>query len=103
MLVGHSKGNYSIDNALRGWLAADQATNGPVPSDLCIVTLGAVVRLPSQFARVHQFIGQIDFFGMMNSRVGLEHVWVPKAGHSLNALVPGHLAVSEALRAVGVR
>lgn len=103
LLVGHSKGNYSIDNALRGWLAAGKATSVPVPSDLCIVTLGAVIRFPSEFTRVYQFIGQVDFFGMMNSRVALEHVRVPGAWHSLNTMVPGPLAVSEALRAVGVR
>jgi len=100
LLVGHSKGNYSIENALEGWITADKKT--PVPSDLCIITLGAVVRFPSEFSNnVHQFIGQTDFFGMMNSQFTPERVYVPGAGHSLNTLSPGHLSVKDALNSVG--
>ncbi len=102
LLVGHSKGNYSIENALEGLLAACKKTGTPISSDLCIVTLGAVIRFPSEFPNVHQFIGQVDFFGMMNSRAFLRRVQVPGAWHSLNTLMPGHLPVREALQAVEV-
>ncbi len=100
LLVGHSKGNYSIENALEGWTAAGKKTNTPVTTDLCIITLGAVIRFPPEFSNVHQFIGQIDYFGMMNSRSMLERTSVPGAWHSLNTLMPGHLSVKEALASV---
>lgn len=100
LLVGHSKGNYSIENALEGWMAAGKKTNTPVATDLCVVTLGAVVRFPSEFSNVHQFIGQVDYFGMMNSRPALDRTSVPGAWHSLNTLMPGHLSVKEALESV---
>lgn len=103
LLVGHSKGNYSIENALEGWLEAHKRTDTPVHSALCIVTLGAAIRFPSEFANVHQFIGQIDYFGMLNSRASVERVEVPGAWHSLNTMMPGHLSVKEALQALDVR
>lgn len=99
LLVGHSKGNYSIENALEGWVAGGTGAGGR--SDLCIVTLGAVIRFPEEFTNVHQFIGRADLFGMMNSRFGLDHEAVPWAWHSLNTGLPGHLGVAEALRAAG--
>lgn len=102
LLVGHSKGNYSIENALQGWLEAHRKTRTPISPNLCIVTLGAVLRFPPEFANVHQFIGGVDGFGMINSRPLVEHVRVSGAWHSLNTRLPGHLSVIEALQAVGV-
>lgn len=102
LLVGHSKGNYSIENALEGWLSACKGANKSIPSDLCIVTLGAAIRFATEFASVHQFIGQIDFFGMLNSRLALNCVIVPGCWHSLNSSLPGHLSVEEVLQSAGV-
>jgi hypothetical protein len=104
ILVGHSKGNYSIENALEGWLLVGRRTGAPVPTDLRVVTLGAVIHFPAAFTNVHQFIGEVDAFGMMNSRllVGGAHL-VPGAWHSLNRAMPGHLAVAGALAVAGVR
>ncbi len=103
LLLGHSKGNYSIENALEGWITAYKKTNTTVISDLCIITLGAVIRFPSELNNVHQFIGQIDLLGMVNSRPALERVAVPGAGHSLNTLMPYCLSVEEALKSAGFR
>ena len=97
LLVGHSKGNYSIENALEGWLSASEKTSSSIPFDLCVVTLGAVIRFPEEFTNVHQFIGQEDFFGMLNSRPLLDCTLVAGAWHTLNTLIPGHLPVNEAL------
>jgi hypothetical protein len=102
LLVGHSKGNYSIANALEGWLSARRRAGAPAPRDLCVVTLGAVIRFPEELSDVHQFLGQADYFGWLNSRHLVDHVDVPGAWHSLNSLLPGHLSVDEALRRAGV-
>jgi hypothetical protein len=97
-LIGHSKGNYSIDNALRGWVRACNRTGKPLHGDLCIVTLGAVIRLPAEFSNVHQFIGTVDYFGMMNSRPFLDCCLVPGRWHSLNTRFRSELSVHDALR-----
>ena len=99
LVVGHSKGNLSIENALGGLLSACHKTGASVASDLCIVTLGAVTRFPPEFSNVHQFIGSNDFFGMMNSRPLVPREWMPHDWHSLNTALPGHLPVHAALRA----
>jgi hypothetical protein len=103
LVVGHSKGNLSIENALEGLLAANRKTGAPVPSHLCIVTLGAVTRFPSEFTNVHQFLGSIDYFGMMYSRPFLPREWAPYNWHSLNTALPGHLTVHDALQKAAVR
>jgi hypothetical protein len=102
LLLGHSKGNYSIENALEGWLSARGRAETSAPSHLTVVTLGAVVWFRSVLSNVHQFIGGIDLFGMMNSRPGVARVWVPGAGHSLNPALPDHLSVVQALQLAGV-
>lgn len=103
LVVGHSKGSLSIENSLEGWLAACKTTGTPIHSNLCIVTLGAVIRFPSEFQNVHQFIGRIDYLGIMNSRPLVERVVVPNAWHSLNSAMPGHLSVRQALQSVDLR
>jgi hypothetical protein len=102
LLVGHSKGSYSIENALEGWLDLRRDAPSPVHVDLHVVTLGAVIWFPPEFAHLHQFIGRIDYFGMLNSRVFVQRIGVPGAWHSLNTSVPGHLSVTSALESVDV-
>ncbi len=103
LVVGHSKGSLSVENALEGWLASCKTTGAPIHSNLCIVTLGAVIRFPSAFQNVHQFIGQIDYLGIMNSRPLVERVVAPNAWHSLNSAMPGHLSVRQALKSLDLR
>jgi hypothetical protein len=102
LLVGHSKGNYSIANALEGWLAARRLRATPLGAQPGVVTLGAVIRFPEELTDVHQFLGRADWFGWVNSRHSVAHTDVPGAWHSLNSLVPGHLSVSEALERAGI-
>ncbi|HOK46619.1 MAG TPA: hypothetical protein PLA43_02840 [Bryobacteraceae bacterium] len=100
LLVGHSKGNYSIENALEGWIS--ELRNGcmQVPPRLRIITLGAVIWFPPEFSNLHQFIGQIDYFGMLNSRIFVKRICVPGAWHSLNRdMRCSCLSVKEALAA----
>lgn len=100
LLVGHSKGNYSIENALHGWLAAKGRKADLSPATLCVVTLGAVIRFDDAFGNVHQFIGSVDALGYANSRPGLDAALLPGRWHSLNSKLTGSMAVREALDAV---
>jgi hypothetical protein len=97
LLVGHSKGNYSIENALRGWLAARGNKADLSPATLCVVTLGAVIRFDPAFRNVHQFIGSVDALGHANSRPGLDAARLPGRWHSLNSRLAGAISVREAL------
>lgn len=65
---------------------------------LHVVTLGAVADLPPRFRRVHQFIGEMDWFGGMNSRLQGPHTRVPNAWHHLNTARPFHLPVEQVLK-----
>ena len=100
LLVGHSKGNLSIENALEGVLSAPHAADAPVNRDICIVTLGAVIDFPSEFRNVHQFLGDVDALGLVNSRPCVPFERVPQTWHSLNEVLPGHMTVSDVLRKV---
>lgn len=97
LLVGHSKGNYSIENALEGWLSARGQRAELSPAALCVVTLGAVIRFPDAFENVHQFIGEVDLLGLANSRISLEAERMPGRWHSLNRALPGAMSVRDAL------
>ena len=99
-LVGHSKGNYSIENALEGWLEHARHAGTRLHPALCIVTLGAVIRFPPDLGELYQLIGQLDYFGLLNSRILVERIGVPGAAHSLNLALPGHLSVRGALETV---
>jgi len=100
LLVGHSKGNYSIENALEGWVSSRPSPAILEPFDLRIVTLGAVIWFPPECAKLHQFLGRIDYFGMLNSRIFVQRIAVPGVWHSLNSALPGHMSVADALEAV---
>ena len=100
LLVGHSKGNYSIENALEGCIQAKQAPGVTIDPNLCVVTLGAVARFPDYFTNVHQFLGTIDLLGLMNSQPLVKRESVAGAWHSTNEAVRGHLSVAEALARV---
>lgn len=102
LVLGHSKGSLSIENALEGVLDWCRSSGTPIPARLQVVTLGAVTHFPPEFPDVHQFLGRLDYFGMMNSRPLVGREWVEGAGHSLNTAVPGALSVSAALQAAGV-
>ena len=97
-LVGHSKGNLVIANALRGLLL-----KRPVEADrlsgLEILTLGAAVGFPIGFDKLFQVVGAGDAFGAMNSDATAD-CQVPGALHHLNPDIPCCLPLAEALAAV---
>ena len=76
-LVGHSKGNLVIANALRGLLLKRPAEAARL-SELEILTLGAAIGFPSGFDKLFQVVGGADAFGAMNSDAPANHV-VPAA------------------------
>jgi hypothetical protein len=100
LLVGHSKGNLSIENALEGVLDAAVHSTAAPDRNVCIVTLGAVLDFPAEYSNVHQFLGDVDVLGMVNSRPFIPFEGVPGAWHSLNETLPGHVTVSEVLEQV---
>lgn len=118
LLVGHSKGCYSIATALH-MLAKEKPDDAlALGKSLKIVTLGAVVGLPAAFSRVTQLLGKLDGFGLANSTSALTDwmlrvlggniteapfVAVPFATHSLNTrFFPFSLRVDQALDLAGV-
>ena len=56
--------------------------------------------MPGQFQDAQQLIGEIDWFGGLNSRADLHRVTVPGAWHHLNRRLPAHLDAEAAVRAV---
>lgn len=100
-LVGHSKGCLLIDFVLEQFVEELEGDDHPLYDRLKIITLGAVVDLPRQFGNVRQYLGALDWFGGMNSRLHVAHERIPNAWHHLNRSLPYHLdAVATLKRAV---
>ena len=97
LIVGHSKGNLLIDFALEKF-AKEFAKKHKYFDDLHIVSLGAVTNFPPQFTNVYQFLGGIDWFGGLNSRLSLDHTTVPQAWHHLNTELPFHISIESLLK-----
>jgi len=97
-VVGHSRGNLVIANALRG-LLLKRPVEAARLSGLEILTLGAAVGFPSGFDKLFQVVGGADAFGGMNSDAPADHV-VPGALHHLNPEIPCCLSLTEALAAL---
>jgi hypothetical protein len=93
LLTGHSKGNLVISEALfeldRG------ATRQPSP-DTWLVTVSAVIAMPSRYKRIVDVIGDIDWFGALNSRLDMGVEKRPHmAWHHTNTELWFHLPVTK--------
>lgn len=97
-VCGHSKGCLSIAYALEALALSGQTGAVDRQKDMRIVTTGAVVALPSAFGNITQTLGELDWFGGMNSRLSLDYTTVPGAWHHLNTSLPGHLDFAQVLR-----
>ncbi|MBF0461598.1 MAG: hypothetical protein HQL87_09395 [Magnetococcales bacterium] len=97
LLLGHSKGSLIISYVLNKFVH-----NPPHPclKNLQVVTLSTVSDLPAACQHKQQFIGDIDWFGGMNSRIGIPRTIVPNAWHHTNTNLPYHLPVEEVLKGV---
>jgi hypothetical protein len=47
-------------------LVREAGVKHPYYDELAVVTLGAIVDVPGEFRRVHQYLGQLDFLGTVN-------------------------------------
>ncbi|WP_136679149.1 hypothetical protein [Neptunomonas sp. XY-337] len=101
LLVGHSKGNYVIENALQALVQLCDKQLATL-ANLHIVTVGAAVHFPREFTRVNQYLGSLDWFGMLNSRPEASRDWLWWASHSLNPRMPTALQLDDVLRRAGV-
>ena len=104
LVIGHSKGCLYLNNAL--CKIADDARDDPgkqaglvqIAKRLTIVTLGAVIFAPSEFDdSIHQFIGEYDALGAMNSRPRMKHTVIPGVMHHLNTAIPMHMDCNKVL------
>lgn len=100
LLVGHSKGCLMIDHALESHADAlrRQGRESPLFERLHVVTFGAVCDLPPVYRHRHQFLGALDSFGGLNSRLDLPFTRVSGAWHHLNRHLPAHLDAVACLR-----
>ena len=81
LLIGHSKGNLVISEALFKMKALDAARLKQIAKQILIVTVSAKIAMPPDFERIVDVIGQIDGFGALNSRWDLgTEVTVPLPG-----------------------
>ena len=96
-LVAHSKGSLVVAHALQRYVDDLGGDDSPLFKRLHIVTLGAVVGVPSEFKHVKQYLGAYDWFGGANSSLGVTHERVPGVSHHLNPGFPYHMRVAPLL------
>lgn len=98
LLVGHSKGNLVISEALYALQEDDGRALQALGARTCIVTLSAKIAMPRACRQVIDVLGEFDSFGELNSRT-----WIPtdrvvaNAGHHTNTEIPWHLPVTRVL------
>jgi hypothetical protein len=96
LLTGHSKGNLVISEAL--YALKDRAAVEPDP-DTWLVTMSAAIAMPPRYRNVVDVMGQIDWFGGINSRPSHAiEVRVPLAWHHTNTELWFSLPVHQVFR-----
>ena len=99
-ILGHSKGCLSMATALDIVGRAGSPETVEKAKAVRAVTTGAVVEFPQGFDNVHQFLGGLDWFGAMNSRLGNDFTPVPNAWHHVNSALPFHMDLPTVLAKV---
>ncbi len=104
-IIGHSKGNLVISEALYALRAQDEARFARIAREVPIVTFGARIAMPGEVESVIDVMGDLDSFGAMNSRPDISvDVTVPGAWHHTNTRLPFHVPVTKVLeRIIGQR
>ena len=103
LLVGHSKGNLVISEALYWLRGHDPARFAKVAGRAAIITLCAKIGMPVGCSPVIDVTGEYDGFGAINSRLDIRADYVvPHAWHSTNREFPFEMGldVTRAVRAV---
>ena len=96
-LLGHSKGCLSISYALQEIASRSDRSHFDRARDISVVTTGAVIAFPEGLNRLSQYLGELDWFGGMNSRSSLDYTSVPGAWHHLNTGIPLHMDLQRVL------
>jgi hypothetical protein len=101
LLIGHSKGNLVLSEALYALKSVDEERLKALSSTTRIVTVSARVAMPRPLQHVVDVMGAWDWFGGLNSRPDIQpdHV-VPAAWHHTNTELPAHLPVTATLKKV---
>lgn len=97
-LLGHSKGCLSLAYALQALAVGSDEAALQKAKTIRIVTTGTVVELPNGFDNASQFLGSLDWFGGMNSRLNKDYERVMSAWHHVNTAIPFHISVNNVLR-----
>jgi hypothetical protein len=99
LLVGHSKGNLVISEAL--YALKDKAPEklAEIGKAVHAVTISAKIAFPREMKRVTDVIGALDGFGAMNSRFNIRtDLLVPMAWHHTNTEMLFSLPVTEVMK-----
>ena len=89
VLVGHSKGNHILSEALYAIAGKNPGLAKKISMRSRIVTISAKIGMPLVFKDIVDVMGEWDWFGALNSRpdITAEYV-VPHAWHSTNSSFP---------------
>lgn len=99
LLAGHSKGNLVLSQALHALGAEYPAHLKALGQRTRIVTFGARIPMPPECAEIIDVMGELDWYGEMNSKPRIESdIRVPLAGHSTNTDLIGSLPVTAILQ-----
>lgn len=97
LLVGHSKGNLVISEALYAIDAEDRLRFEVMAERLRIVTISAKIGMPPACRNVIDVMGAWDWFGALNSRPDIDSDFtVPHAWHSTNRDFPLNMGMDVA-------
>ena len=103
-LVGHSKGNLVISEALYALKGDDEERFAKIAAQVPIVTFGARIAMPRDIETVIDVMGDLDSFGALNSRPDIAiDVTVPAAWHHTNTRLPYHVPVTKVLERIVAR
>lgn len=98
LITGHSRGNRVIADALYALKARDPGRIETLANTARIVTFGGRIKMPEAFREVIDVVGELDWFGEMNSRPKIAaDIKVPFCGHSTNTDMPTALQVTKIL------
>ncbi len=98
LIAGHSRGNRVIADALYTLKADDPARLETLANTARVVTFGGRIKMPEAFTEVIDVVGELDWFGELNSRPKIAtDIKVPFCGHSTNTDLPTALHVTKIL------
>ncbi|UJW74314.1 cell envelope biogenesis protein OmpA [Rhizobium sp. SL42] len=99
LLAGHSRGNRVLADALQSMTETAPARLETLANKARIVTFGGRIKMPEIFTDVVDVVGELDWFGEINSRPKIKtDIRVPLCGHSTNTDIAGALQVTKVLK-----